>query len=150
MIRTDRRVREGIASGTRVDIYQKVHHEADFLSTTARALPPRTDVPFEVEEELGARSTLVVRGPLDVRTAPDLTARMEQSSRGSTRDLLVVLDEVTHLASSGVQALHEMADSLRHSGCSLKLVARPGTSAAAVLDLVHLPRHDTLADHGTL
>ncbi|HET8600175.1 MAG TPA: SpoIIE family protein phosphatase [Segeticoccus sp.] len=134
------------SSGTRVDIYQKIHHEADFLSTTARTRRVRPATPFEVDEELGHRSTLIVRGPVDVRTAPDLKVRMEQSSRGCTRDLVVVLNEVTHLASSGVQVLHEMADSLRHSGCTLKLVAADGSGAAAVLDLVHLPRHPELAE----
>ncbi|HET7305984.1 MAG TPA: SpoIIE family protein phosphatase [Segeticoccus sp.] len=133
--------------GTRVDIYQKVHHDADLVtSTTARALSPAPTVPFGVEDRLAEPTTLLVSGPVDVRTAPELKVRLEQGSRGCTRDLIVVLDEVTHLASSGVQVLHEMSDSLRHSGCSLKLVAAAGTPAAAVLDLVHLPRHDELGE----
>ena len=53
--------------------------------------------------------------------------------------LTVDLTGVTVLASAGVRVLHDVRDQLAAHGNTLTLVTGPGSTAAAVLDVVRLP-----------
>jgi anti-anti-sigma regulatory factor len=80
-----------------------------------------------------------VTGPVDITTAEKFTTRLLSAARGGVLPLSVHLSEVTHLASAGVQALHEIQVQLSAHRQPLTLLAPAGSPAHLVLDLVRLP-----------
>jgi anti-anti-sigma factor len=78
---------------------------------------------------------VVVSGPVDVATAPRLRATLNEAGRGGVLPLVVDLRHVTHLGSSGIQLLADLA-----SGRSDRvwLVADPGSIARHVLEMTGL------------
>lgn len=129
--------------GTIVAMRHRVHRQPVLGPLTAgplsRALPP--DLPFAVElvpAESGAR--VRVSGPVDHATADRLAGWLLASCRAGVLPLTVDLSAVTILASAGVRVLYQVAERLAGHGQELTLISEPGTPAAAVLDLVQLPR----------
>ncbi len=138
--------------GTVVTLRQRLHRPA-MLASHASAQPaaraPRPPFAIDAEDEDG-HPRLRVQGPVDIATAEDFARRLSAASRGGVLPLTVDLTEVTHLASAGVQVLHQARDQLATHGQELALLAPLGCPAQAVLALVHLPYTDedsTIADH---
>ncbi|MEH0970784.1 SpoIIE family protein phosphatase [Micromonospora sp. CPCC 205546] len=77
---------------------------------------------------------LRVQGPVDLVSGPALRAAILQASRGGSLPLTVDLTPVTHLTSTGVRILHEVAPILAH----LRVTATPQSPAHAVLELTGL------------
>lgn len=65
---------------------------------------------------------LDVDGEVDLSTAPGLRARIEQLIRGGTRRLLVSLEEVGFLDSSGLGALVVAMKGMREAGGRMALI----------------------------
>ncbi|HEX7301797.1 ATP-binding protein, partial [Lentzea sp.] len=121
------------------------------LITTGSAAPPARGTqadPLLVLEQPAAPSPRIrVDGPVDAATTPFV--RKEILTAGSTgaRTLTVDLTGVTHLASSGVAALHRLVALHRANGSELRLLAPPGSNADSILSLVELDHHTTDPDH---
>jgi anti-anti-sigma regulatory factor len=92
-----------------------------------RALPDRTT------------PVVAVTGSVDVFTADELSRELLTLSGGGTLSLTVDLTGASQLASAGVSALFRVRRQLTAQLQELQLVAVPGSSVAAVLDLVRLP-----------
>lgn len=83
--------------------------------------------------------TVRVSGALDITTAEQFARDLSAASRGGVLPLTVDLSAVTHLASAGVRVLYETTEQLAAHRHRPKFVTSPGSPAAMVLDLVHLP-----------
>jgi anti-sigma regulatory factor (Ser/Thr protein kinase)/anti-anti-sigma regulatory factor len=106
----------------------------------ARDRPPRPGGTLTITELPGDDETRVrVAGPLDATSADTLRQNLLRRSRGGTVTMTVDLTEVTHLASAGVSALHQVADHHHDESAPLRLQAAPGSVADQVLALVALP-----------
>jgi len=81
---------------------------------------------------------VVVFGPVDMSTAPQLRSTLREASRGGALALVVDLDAVNHLSSSAIALLAELA---RVEEGRARLVASPGTIARHVLALTGLAGH---------
>ena len=98
-----------------------------------------SEEPFEVEAGLADNAGLVVvRGPVDVFTAEQLTRELLAVSAGGTLSLIVDLTDVCRLASAGVSALLGVREQLTVQLQDLTLIAEPGSDVATVLELVCL------------
>jgi anti-anti-sigma factor len=82
--------------------------------------------------------TVQVWGPVDIVTADQLTRDLLVASRGGVLPLTVDLTAVTHLASAGVRALHQLRRQLADQQQNLTLLAAHDSPAHAILQLVHL------------
>lgn len=102
------------------------------LLVLARQSQPAADSEFRAVLD-GDR--LLISGPVDITTAPDLERSLRNHMQHTTRSLTVDMSQVTHLASAGVQIL---AQAIRRSA-DLTLYARPGSPAQHVLVLTRLP-----------
>jgi serine phosphatase RsbU (regulator of sigma subunit)/anti-sigma regulatory factor (Ser/Thr protein kinase)/ABC-type transporter Mla MlaB component len=99
-----------------------------------------SDQPFKVEAGLADNAAfVVVRGPVDVFTAEQLTRELLAVSGGGTLSLTVDLTGVSQLASAGVSALFQVRQQLTVQLQDLTLIADAGTDVAKVLELVRLP-----------
>jgi anti-anti-sigma factor len=87
------------------------------------------------EESGGGTWTVAARGDLDLRTAPDLCARL-----GAHRGHRVVADltEVRFCDSSGLRALVGEASETRYAGGRLTVVAPEGGAVRRLLELTGL------------
>ncbi|MEU4693047.1 SpoIIE family protein phosphatase [Actinoplanes sp. NPDC023714] len=85
----------------------------------------------------GDEARVRLTGPIDTSSAVQARQELLRRSRGGTVPMTVDLSGVTHLASAGVSALHLVAESHRDDA-ALTLVARPGSPARKILDLVGL------------
>ncbi|MEV0674948.1 SpoIIE family protein phosphatase [Actinosynnema sp. NPDC050436] len=85
-----------------------------------------------------AEATLVVRGAVDVTTAPDLRDTLLKVTAAGAASRRVDLAGVTLLASAGVSALHEASGRCSANSQRLTCTAPPGSVAHHVLDLVAL------------
>ncbi|MGY1833066.1 SpoIIE family protein phosphatase [Geodermatophilus sp. SYSU D01180] len=134
-------------AGTVVTLRHRLHRPAMLGSDIGRDAAPAARPPFAVDVAPGGGDggpasrdvRLRVSGPVDVTSVEALDRQLAAASRGGVLPLTVDLSEVTLLASAGVQVLHRMRDQLAGHGRALTLVAPPGSTARAVLDLVHLP-----------
>jgi serine phosphatase RsbU (regulator of sigma subunit)/anti-sigma regulatory factor (Ser/Thr protein kinase)/anti-anti-sigma regulatory factor len=129
------------ARGTTVTLVHLVQREAVLASAPSATAAEHASQPsFNVEADTAAETpSLRVAGPVDASTAERLSARALTAARGGVLPLTIDLSAVTHLASAGVQTLHELRDQLETHRCALTLVAPSGGPAQLVLDLVHLP-----------
>jgi anti-anti-sigma factor len=93
---------------------------------------------FDCQVHPGRPVRVVVSGPVDMTTAPRLRSMLREASRGGALPLVIDLDRVNHLSSSGVALLADMA---RAQSGRPRLVASPGTIARHVLALTGLDRH---------
>lgn len=124
--------------GTVVTLRHRLHRPAMLASDTVAKPAAASTVPFEAEPRPDG-STVHVQGPVDVTTAEKFRRALISASRGGVRVLTVDLCDVTHLASAGVGALHEIREQLQGNGQRLRLLAPPASAAQIVLDLVRLP-----------
>jgi anti-sigma regulatory factor (Ser/Thr protein kinase)/anti-anti-sigma regulatory factor len=133
------------ADGTVVKLLHRLHRPAVVASdqasaaaavSRARGPEPAFSVDTSVDD---GNARAKVRGPVDITTADQLTRRLLSACRGGTLSLIVDLTKLTQLASAGVRALFRIRELLAAHQQHLTLITAPGSSAHAVLDLVHLP-----------
>ncbi len=141
-------------TGTAVTLRHRLHRPAMLGSEVGRDDATQARPPFTVTVEHGHEDRgsgrpgapgtvrLRVSGPVDITTVETLARQLSASSRGGVLPMTVDLTSVTLLASAGVQVLHQMREQLAAHGHALVLVAPPGGTARAVLDLVRLPATD--------
>lgn len=95
---------------------------------------------FGVRAEYSARPLLEVSGPVDIGSAAEFRRRVQELGRGGSMPLAIDLAGVTHLASAGVQVLHELAEQMAADGRELILIAPPQCPARYVVELTGLGR----------
>lgn len=119
------------ADGTRVCVTFGVSRPAPLLTSRGRSRPD--DVRMDA---VPVGDVLVVTGPVETRDADRFrTLLYHHAPAPGGRDHVVDLTGVTLLGGAGVQALLEVT-----SRCAgLRLLARPGSVAQQVLELVRLP-----------
>ncbi|HEY2206137.1 MAG TPA: SpoIIE family protein phosphatase [Pseudonocardia sp.] len=128
--------------GTAVLMDRRLRRPPVFAATTdtcprdPRTHPP--DIPYEVRLERSARPRLSVRGSIDASTSDEFRRHIQESSRGGGLPLDLDLTDVVHLASTGVQVLHELAEQMAGDALGLCLIAPPGCPARHVLELTGL------------
>jgi anti-anti-sigma factor len=121
-------------TGTIVRLCFRLTHATVFSdatndTTSARLVEPE----FATSLRHGDAPVLVVSGPVDAITEQALRKTMLSSSRGGALPLTLDLTEVTHLASAGVQLLHEFNEwAIDH------VIAPPHTPAHQILALTGL------------
>lgn len=130
------------ALGTVVAMRHRLHRQPMVAPLAVGPPAARTaDPPFTVEIEAAEPAPLVrVSGPVDYATADRLAGRLLATCRAGVLPLTVDLSAVSILASAGVRVLYQVAAQLAAHGQELTLISEPGSPAAAVLDLVQLPR----------
>jgi anti-anti-sigma factor len=139
------------ARGTVVTLRHQLRRPAMLASQPSIAAADRPAPPFSADlAPAGPEPHVRVAGPLDVTTAPQLTGRLLSACRGGVLPLTVDLTAVTVLASAGVRVLHEVSAQLAAHQRQLTLVAETGSAAAAVLDMVRLPRRATRVEEAGL
>ena len=135
---------DGDSTGTTVTFLRRLTRPVQAAAGTgpiARAASRAAEQPFHAVA-VGDPPVVRVRGSVDVLSTDRLRELLTTYSRGGAVPLRVDLNEVSHLTSVGVAAL---GDLLAADGKAV-LVARTGTPAAFVLDLVGLPRHPVEPD----
>lgn len=129
---------ESLHPGTVVTLRHKVSRSALIASTTfGRSPTPSTIFATEQHGEPG-KVTLSVMGAVDAINAGRFAADVSDAARGGTVELIIDLSAVTLLSSRGVQVLFAIRDQLRSGPHLLTLIAKSGSPAATVLDLVGL------------
>lgn len=130
------------ARGTVITLRQQLRRPAMLGSQPSGARVARpAPAPFTTEMVAAQPEPwMQATGPVDVTTAERFTSHLLTACRGGTLPLTVDLSAVTVLASAGVRSLDEVSAQLAAHGHELTLVAAPGSPAASVLDLAHLPR----------
>lgn len=120
--------------GTTACVTHRLHRHVELLTEVSGAQPAgaRPGVAFACDFDDGL---LRVSGPVDRDSVDVLRSALKRASLGGARSLVVDLDAVTHLASSGVQALVEALA----AGPGVRLLAPFGSPAQHVLELVRLP-----------
>ena len=86
-------------------------------------------------------AALVARpdGDIDMAVTPHLMAELLAAVRGHSAGCLVIdLDEVEYIDSSGIELLFRLHGALSGDGVDLIVVAPPGSGAARLLGLVAL------------
>ena len=78
---------------------------------------------------------LSIAGDLDVVSVPDVLERVPALVAGA-RSIVVDLQDVSFLDSSGVRFLHRLAHSCAQEGTGVRVVAPPTSRARRVLDIV--------------
>ena len=135
-------VLEHAERGTAARFSMQLRRSVELVDTGRWSVPSprrRSSDRFEVEVR---DDVVVLRGAIDLVSAPRMEAVLREESLGGCRHTVVDLDGVTLLTSSAVSVLDRAARSGR-----VRLQASPGTPAQHVLDLVALP-HDTPAGDG--
>jgi anti-sigma regulatory factor (Ser/Thr protein kinase)/anti-anti-sigma regulatory factor len=130
------------ARGTVVTLRHRLRRPAMLGSRAPapRAVRPAS-APFSAElVTAGPVPRVRVGGPVDATTGEHFSSRLLIACRAGLLPLTVDLTAATILASAGVRALAELSEQLAAHGNELTLVAEPGSPAAAVLDVVCLPR----------
>ncbi|MEU4620882.1 SpoIIE family protein phosphatase [Actinoplanes sp. NPDC023801] len=102
-------------------------------------VPPRDEEVAITELPGGDEARVRLDGPVDAGTAAGVRKELLRRSRGGTVPMTVDLSGVSHLASAGVSALHEVAVHHHDGKAPLTLIAAPGSPAGRVLELVGLP-----------
>lgn len=135
-------VLEHAERGTAARFSMQLRRSVELVDTGRWSVPSprrRSSDRFEVEVR---DDVVVLRGAIDLVSAPRMEAVLREESLGGCPHTVVDLDGVTLLTSSAVSVLDRAARSGR-----VRLQASPGTPAQHVLDLVALP-HDTPAGDG--
>jgi anti-anti-sigma factor len=130
------------ALGTVVAMRHRLHRQPMVAPLAVGPPVARTPYPpFAIKMEAAEPAPRVrVSGPVDHSTADRLVSRLFATCRAGVLPLIVDLSAVTILASAGVRVLYRVAAQLAAHGQELTLISEPGSPAAAVLDLVQLPR----------
>ncbi len=101
-------------------------------------------VSFEVAQEPGGMDVLRVIGRLDARTSPLLIEQcVPVRERG--RPLILNLEGVTFLSSSGIGSLLALTEEFRERGASLRLAA-PSQTVREAVELLNLQEFLALYD----
>jgi serine phosphatase RsbU (regulator of sigma subunit)/anti-sigma regulatory factor (Ser/Thr protein kinase)/anti-anti-sigma regulatory factor len=131
-------------TGTVATVRHALHRPARMLAGGLRgheraADPPKPATLVIAEVSAEDETNVRIDGPVDAATAAHLRRDLLRRGRGGTVPLAVDLTGVTHLASAGVSALHQVADRHAEQRAALTLYAAPGSAAQHVLALVALP-----------
>jgi len=121
VISFNRELRRPPAFGDREAVREEPHGTNDELTMDLH----------QREDEL----MLVLTGPIDLTNSAALRLRLQTLTRGGSTPLSIDLGAVTHIGSSGVDVLYEIAEEMLHSGHTMHLVAPPDTPAHHVLTL---------------
>nr|WP_296067956.1 SpoIIE family protein phosphatase [uncultured Actinoplanes sp.] len=114
------------------------------LSERPPATPPAQAEPMLVLDQPSApRPRIRVDGAIDEASVAEFDRLTRVASVTGTRSLTLDLSGVTHLASAGVAALHQLLAVHRRNGTTLRLYAPAGSPADMILSLVQV-RHETL------
>lgn len=130
----------GREGGTRVVLTHHAQRAATLL--TGQGTPGEEHIgDFDLEEEsTGDRTTVRAYGELDLAATAELESALLAAPRGAGSELVVDLSEVTLLCSAAVQVLSEaLRRDDRVSVGRTTLLAKVGTPAQRVLDLVRIP-----------
>ncbi|MDR7276435.1 SpoIIE family protein phosphatase [Catenuloplanes atrovinosus] len=114
----------------------------DLSGRTSAAPAPQSAPLLVIEQPSAAGPRIRVDGPVDAGTVAELDLHTRVAGVSGTRPLIMDLTGVTHLASAGVAALHQLITLHRAAGTTLRLYAPTGTPADTILSLVQSP-HDT-------
>ena len=90
---------------------------------------------LEERDEAGVR-VIAVAGELDIATAPELCARLDDRRAGGHPRLLVDLTGVDFCDSTGLRALLGAAAEVRAHGGRFAIVCPPAGDVARLLDIV--------------
>jgi anti-anti-sigma factor len=90
---------------------------------------------------------ITVAGPVDISTVGELQRALHRAGRGGILPMTVDITGVSHLASSGVQLLHQLGEQMAADARELRLISPLGTPARQVLELTGLEHlaHDAPA-----
>jgi anti-anti-sigma factor len=139
-------------SGTTAILDHELSRTARLLRAaelTSAAAPPAPAEPFLILDQPSAPSPRIrIDGPVDAHTAPQMDNAIRTAGAIGTRDLIVDLTGVTHLASGGVAVLHQLTRLGAANGGRLRLYAPPGTTADIIMTLVDLA-HETVDPHAS-
>lgn len=130
--------------GTSAVVVHRLHRHVELLTDIFGARPGGTEPARELTTVEGD-GRLQVTGPVDRVSIDTFRSALRRANAGGARELTVDLTGVTHLASTGVQALVESLAGSSTSGPggrpgpALRLLAPFGTPAQHVLDVVGLP-----------
>lgn len=90
-------------------------------------------------EALSAERALVrVGGEVDLATAPELAAALEQALAGDRRTIVLDLTDVEFIDTSGVGVMLEARRQIRDENAELTVVAPPDSPARRLLELTEL------------
>lgn len=145
---------ERLESGTVVSFDRELRRRPAFGDREAvREEPEDTDDELTMDlHQRGEELMLVLTGPVDVTSSAALRGRLQNLTRGGSTSLSMNLGAVTHIGSSGVTVLYEVAEAMRYAGHTMRLIAPSGTPAHHVLGLSGLGHitehleHDRLPD----
>ncbi|GGN68539.1 hypothetical protein GCM10010112_32990 [Actinoplanes lobatus] len=129
------------ADGTVVTVRHPLARPARLLvrfDEAAVVVPHATELTI-AELPGGVEARVRLDGPVDAASAQQVRQELLRRSRGGTVPMTVDLSGVSHLASAGVSALHQVAESHHDEKAPLVLVAATGSPAQRILDLVGLP-----------
>ncbi len=103
---------------------------------------------FDVERTtVAGRSTLTVRGELDIATAPELAAVIETQLAGASRGLVLDLTPTRFLDSTGARCLMRAAKQAASAGVELHVVCpRSNSPVRLIIDLLELERLVPIVD----
>jgi len=100
-------------------------------------LDPTSGPPFAIIVLPGHPTTVVVKGELDLATAPELAQRLEELAATGQREVTVDLSGLEFLDSQGIHVLLQAREALRSQGGGLK-VRSPQPLVARVLETTGL------------
>jgi anti-sigma B factor antagonist len=94
--------------------------------------------PFSIENhQAGPRHTLVLRGELDMASAPALEGTLQELCEGGAQELVVDLSQLTFMDSTGLNAILKSRTLCEEHVCELGLI--PGRRPVQrVFELTHL------------
>jgi anti-anti-sigma factor len=97
---------------------------------------------FEIERTtVAGRPTLTVRGELDIATAPELAAAIQDHLDTAPRALVLDLTPTRFLDSSGARALVRAAKQAASAGVPLHVICpRSNSAVRLVVDMLELER----------
>lgn len=87
---------------------------------------------------MNARTVIAPHGDLDIATMGDFREALGDAVRDGARTVVVDLSEVDFVDSSGLGAIMEMYERLRHGEREVVIVVPPGSAAAVMLNLTGL------------
>jgi anti-anti-sigma factor len=128
-------------AGTAVLMDLQLRRPSVFAASAVTGVAPEVPAAtFRAVTERAVRPVLTVQGPVDVATVPEFRRRLQDATRGGSLPLELDLSRVSHLASAGIQALHELAEQMAADGNELLVHAPPRCPARQVLELTGLDR----------
>lgn len=99
------------------------------------------------EQPSAPRPRIRVDGPIDGATVDEFERLARLAGVTGARSLTVDMTGVTHLASVGVAALHQLLALHRDNGTTLRVYAPSGTPANMILSLVQITHHTLDPDY---